>query len=282
MNQPLISVLITSYNREKYISEAIESVLNQTYRNIELIIVDDYSSDNTFSIIKHYEEKDNRVYIYQNDHNLGQFPNRNKAASLAKGEYLKYLDSDDVLYPNALEIYIGAMLKYPNACAAVQAHHHRHDLFLPFNISSEDALLSHYTSGSQILNLGPSLVMFKKSVFNEIGGFEESEGILKDTLLMLRMAEKGSIVLVQRDLCYWRLHADQITKEQSNHYNMIKERYLLNFSILSNPQSVIPYKKRAIIWNKIQRLYFLNVTKKILLKGKLQYAFNLFSNYKHL
>ena len=75
--------------------EAIESVLASSYSNFELIIVDDGSSDSTVSIARKYEVEDNRVKLYVNKKNLGDYPNRNYAATLAKGHYLKYLDSDD-------------------------------------------------------------------------------------------------------------------------------------------------------------------------------------------
>ena len=74
----LVSVLMTSFNREKYIAEAIESVLASTYKDFELIIVDDCSKDNTVGIAKKYEELDSRVKVYINEVNLGDYPNRNK------------------------------------------------------------------------------------------------------------------------------------------------------------------------------------------------------------
>ena len=112
---PLVSVLMTAFNREKYISEAIESVVNSTYNNWELIIVDDRSSDLTFDIAKKYAMQDERIRVYRNDVNLGDYPNRNKAAEYAKGEYLKYLDADDVIYSHGLEVMVNSMLKYPGA-----------------------------------------------------------------------------------------------------------------------------------------------------------------------
>src|SRR4051812_47750099 len=92
---PLVSVLMTSYNREKYIAQAIESVIASTYSNLELIIVDDCSKDSTVSIARSYAENDKRVKVYVNEKNLGDYPNRNKAASYATGKYLKYVDADD-------------------------------------------------------------------------------------------------------------------------------------------------------------------------------------------
>ena len=87
----LVSVLMTSYNREKYIAEAIESVLASSYTNFELIIVDDHSADNSFTIAKEFEKKDSRVRVFKNEKNLGDYPNRKYAASLATGKYLKFV-----------------------------------------------------------------------------------------------------------------------------------------------------------------------------------------------
>src|SRR5260370_37746092 len=96
LEKPLVSVLMTAYNREKYIAQAIESVLASTYTNFELIIVDDRSTDYSVEIARGYERKDKRVRVHVNEKNLGDYPNRNKAASYAVGKYIRYLDSDDV------------------------------------------------------------------------------------------------------------------------------------------------------------------------------------------
>src|SRR5690606_2521559 len=99
MSTPLVSVLMTVYNREKYIAEAIKSVLASTYQNWELIIVDDQSMDNSVAIAQSFAQKDPRIQVHVNKENLGDYPNRNRAASYAKGKYLKYVDSDDLIYP---------------------------------------------------------------------------------------------------------------------------------------------------------------------------------------
>ena len=94
--KPLVSVLMTAYNREKYIGLAIESILESTYSFFELIIVDDFSRDKTLSIAKSYEKIDSRIKVYQNSQNLGDYFNRNQVAKFAVGKYLKYIDADDL------------------------------------------------------------------------------------------------------------------------------------------------------------------------------------------
>ncbi len=87
-DQPLVSVLMTAFNREKYIAVAIQSVLNSSYKNFELIIADDGSTDNTVAIARSYANLDLRITVFINEKNLGDYSNRNKAATYAKGEFI--------------------------------------------------------------------------------------------------------------------------------------------------------------------------------------------------
>src|SRR6266404_3983608 len=118
MPPPTVSVLTTAYNREKYIAQAIESVLASSFKDFELIIVDDCSKDHTVEIARRYTG-DSRVQIHVNERNLGQFQNRNHAASLARGKYLKYLDSDDFIYPHGVAVMVDAMERFPDAALAL-------------------------------------------------------------------------------------------------------------------------------------------------------------------
>lgn len=112
MNNNLISVLIPSYNAEKTISYTIESVLNQSYKNFELIIVDDKSTDNTINLILKYN--DPRIKLFINEKNLGFHGNWNKVLSKASGKYIKILPDDDLLEPSALEMQFDVLEKFPN------------------------------------------------------------------------------------------------------------------------------------------------------------------------
>ena len=89
MSEPLVSVLITSYNREKYIASSIESVLAQTFGDFELLITDNCSTDSSVEIANEYASRDARIRVVVNETNLGQFGNRNRAMTLARGQYIK-------------------------------------------------------------------------------------------------------------------------------------------------------------------------------------------------
>lgn len=96
MNEPLVSVIMPAYNAERYIKESIASVLNQTYQNFELIIVNDCSADKTLEIVESIVEKDKRVVLLNNTTNLGCADSRNRALQVAKGKYIAFCDSDDI------------------------------------------------------------------------------------------------------------------------------------------------------------------------------------------
>ncbi len=100
-----------SYNSSLFIREAINNVLSQTYQNFELVICDDQSTDHTWSIINEY--RDERIVKIKNEKNLGEYPNRNKAIRLARGEYLIFIDADDVIYPHGLEFMVRYAVQFP-------------------------------------------------------------------------------------------------------------------------------------------------------------------------
>lgn len=105
---PLISIIIPLYNAEKYIPETIQSVLNQTYKNWELIIVDDGSTDNSANIVKSYIDEDTRIKYYHKK-NTGVSETRNQGIKLAKGDYIAFLDADDVWEKNNLELKLDCL-----------------------------------------------------------------------------------------------------------------------------------------------------------------------------
>ncbi|EGJ3606263.1 glycosyltransferase, partial [Campylobacter jejuni] len=103
MSLPLVSIVMPCYNRQEYIVDAIESILNQTYSNFEFIIIDDCSTDNTYEIVKKYAENDKRIIVLKNEKNQGIVYALNRGFSIAKGKYIARMDDDDISLPNRLE-----------------------------------------------------------------------------------------------------------------------------------------------------------------------------------
>ena len=111
---PKISLIMSVYNGEDYLSEAIESVLNQTFKDFELIIINDCSTDKTHEILKRFEELDKRVKVHTNEVNLRLPSSLNKAISYAQGKYIARMDADDICLPERLEKQYEFMEKNPN------------------------------------------------------------------------------------------------------------------------------------------------------------------------
>ena len=111
MKKDKISIIVSAYNSEKYIEKCITSILNQTYSNIELLIVDDASSDNTFKIIQKFEKKDHRIRSFANKKNQGAASSRNLALKEASGTYIGFIDSDDYIPSNYYETLLSAIEK---------------------------------------------------------------------------------------------------------------------------------------------------------------------------
>jgi glycosyltransferase involved in cell wall biosynthesis len=204
---PLISILMTSYNREYFIAEAIESVLNSTYQNFELIIVDDQSNDKTVLIANQYASKDNRIKVYVNKKNIGDYHNRNKAASYANGDYIKYLDSDDLIYPWGLEILIKSMLNFPDAGWGLCSQPQDKEKIFPFVLEPESAYKYHYF-GPGLFSRAPLSSIIRTDVFRAVGGFTGKQH-LGDFELWNLLALKYNVVLMPQGIVWYREHANQ-------------------------------------------------------------------------
>lgn len=108
--EPLVSIITPVYNSEEYLEETILSVINQTYKNWELLLIDDYSTDNSYKIIEKYLT-DERIKYLRNERNSGPAITRNVGLEKSKGEYIAFLDSDDIWAKNKLELQIDYMKK---------------------------------------------------------------------------------------------------------------------------------------------------------------------------
>ena len=100
---PSVSVVVPVYNAEKYLTEILERIINQTLENIEIIIVDDHSVDNTCDLVREFVNRDSRIILLQTDLNLGAGNARNKGLSFARGEYIIFLDDDDFISYDMLD-----------------------------------------------------------------------------------------------------------------------------------------------------------------------------------
>lgn len=191
-NNPLVSIIIPAYNSEKYIVDAIESSINQTYNNIEIIIINDGSIDNTEKIIIELIEKHQNIkYFYQL--NQGACVARNRGISECNGEYVKFLDSDDVLLPNAIRKQVD-IIKTLNENTIIYGNFEVTDEFLK-TIEKRD-LSSKYNENDRSLfsyfdwNIGTSTPLLRRTIVEDINGFDISLPFAQESDFIFRLALK--------------------------------------------------------------------------------------------
>jgi glycosyltransferase involved in cell wall biosynthesis len=264
IEKPLVSVLMTAYNREKYIAEAIESVMASSYQNWELIIVDDQSKDATIEIAKSYAQKEARIKVYVNEVNLGDYPNRNKAASYAKGKYLKYLDSDDLIYSHGLEVMVNAMEKFPKAVMGIPDFLENGLHNLPYLMNSQEMYYRHFFGGG-LLYTGPTGAIYLNSYFRQILGFKTEYGVSSDTAFNLEAAMLNSIVIFQRDLFWWRPHDGQEINKRFDEYEELNNR--INTHYLSHIKCPLPIGDAKIALKNLKIIQARRIIKNLLKNG---------------
>ncbi len=231
MTPPLVSVLMTAYNREKYIAEAIESVLASSFTDFELIIVDDGSKDRTVEIAQRYSS-DARVRLHVNAKNLGDYPNRNRAAELASGRYLKYVDADDLIYPHGLEVMVRAMEKFPKAAFGISRPEYTIDgKPYPLQLSPQDIYRRHFLKGGFLGN-APLSAIISAAAFHTVGGFSGRQ-FVGDTELWLKLGAKYPVAIFLPALTWWRSHEEQETKYELRSYDALNLRFEVSKSALS-------------------------------------------------
>jgi glycosyltransferase involved in cell wall biosynthesis len=206
-HSPLISVLMTAYNREQYIGAAIESVMAQTFTDFELLIVDDRSTDGTRAAAEQYARQDPRIRLVVNDRNLTDYVNRNHAAQLARGQYLKYLDSDDLMYPWCLATMVGPLAKEPRAGFALSMGWSWPGGPCPMLLTPRMCYQREFL-GFGMFMCGPPSALFRADVFRQLGGFPEM-GVGSDHIFWLKACARVNVLLLPADLFWYRSHPGQ-------------------------------------------------------------------------
>jgi glycosyltransferase involved in cell wall biosynthesis len=204
---PRVTVLITAYNRERYIDDAIESVLAQTFQDFEIVVVDDASSDATVERARAHARRDSRVRVVVNERNLGDYPNRNHAFTYVRGALFKYHDSDDVMYPHCLETMVAALDAEPSADFALTTSRPWAGGPCPMRLTPWMCYAREYL-GEGMFHLGPACGLFRRETFARFGPFP-AEGTISDYFFWMRTCRQATVVLVAGDLFWYRRHDGQ-------------------------------------------------------------------------
>jgi glycosyltransferase involved in cell wall biosynthesis len=210
----LISVVIPCYNQAHFLSEAIQSVLSQSYTDFEVIVVDDGSTDDTAEVALGYVAADRRVRLIRQE-NRGLAGARNRGLAASRGEYVVFLDSDDRLVEEALEVGVRELASHPE-CAFVSGH------YRPISADGDPYAVprrarideDHYLAllRDNYISM-PASVMYRRWVFEEVGGFNGSVDAAADWDLYLRVARRFPIFHHGEVVADYRWHGSNMTAD---------------------------------------------------------------------
>lgn len=238
MENKLISIVTASYNYEDYIKETIESVINQTYTNWELIIVDDGSKDNSVEVIKSYCKKDKRIKLFQHEGgiNRGLVETVKLGISKAQSEWITFLESDDTIIPEYLEKKVKVMNEHPEVkfifndanLFGSEERIRSYDLYFEKikQIFAENPYPKNLLKYFKELNLVPtfSVVTMKKELFQNID-FNSPIKAYLDYYLWIQIVQKTPLYFIDEKLTNWRMHDSYIMNVNFNIIQKIKFEY---------------------------------------------------------
>jgi glycosyltransferase involved in cell wall biosynthesis len=211
-NNPAISVIMPNYNNEKYLPEAIESILNQTYKNFEFIIIDDHSKDSSWKIIQNYAGKDNRIKAFRNEKNLKIVKTRNKGFNLMSpnSKYIAIFDSDDISMPERLGKQVAFLEKNPDYGLVGS-----HTLIIDEN-SEIIGYRKYETDFKKIIKnmlkknqFAQPSVMIKKSALLNTGYYDDEFEVCEDYDLWFKFAKNYKIINIDEFLLKYRISNTQ-------------------------------------------------------------------------
>ena len=219
----LFSVLIANYNNGKYIKYAIQSVLDQTYPDIEIVIVDDFSTDNSVEIIKAYACKYSNIRFYKNTINKGCGFTKRRAANLAKGTVLGYLDPDDVLLPTAVENMVQKHYSNRRASLISSSHYVCNENLEKIGKAYGACAIPN---NENYLTFGKGITAFssfKQAFYLQTEGVDAMFKRAVDQDLYYKLEEVGEVLFIPKILYKYRVHRGGI----SSYNNMAKAKYWL-------------------------------------------------------
>lgn len=236
--KPLFSIIIPTYNRREKLKKAIESVLKQTHKDFELIIVDDGSKDNTGELVKSFIDE-RIVYKYQDNSGLPSVA-RNTGITIARGEWTCFLDSDDFWTDNKLAVVASEINKKPD----VQVFSHNEYLIGKNN--EEKGILRHWGDFgdnprhymlTKANFLSPSAIVIKTNLLQDLKGFDVSAEFysVEDYELWIRLASVAKFGYIDEILGYYLVDGEGISSNLIKHFNCLKNVFLKYTQTLPNP-----------------------------------------------
>lgn len=219
----MVSIILPTYNGSMYIKQSIDSILRQTYKNIELIVVNDSSTDDTLEIIKRYAEKDSRIRIVNNQVNKGLPVSLNIGFSVAKGRYLTWTSDDNYYDDNAIEIMVDALNKGVDfvyaKCYVIDSQGKK------IRVSSTDV-----PDKLKLNNCVWACFMYTRKVYTKVGRYNPCYRLIEDYDYWLRIHELGfEMQYLDQFLYYYRIHNKSLTMLKRNDVLRIEKKLRMHY-----------------------------------------------------
>lgn len=261
-----ISIVLPVHNGEKYISQAIESVLQQSYENWELIIVNDCSIDGTSRIINDYEKKDTRIRVYNNDKNLKLPATLNVGFSYAKGDYFTWTSDDNILLPQFLEV----LNRYLNDNEQVDFVYSD---YIGIDSEGNELGVRHMLEPENMIyqnSVGASF-LYRRKIYDEIGGYSPEWFLVEDYEYWLRVYKRYRMMHVEDILYQYRFHDQSLSKTRLE--SIIQQTFKMKLYHL-------PYIAQKIVNKEKRYLYFDEIVKALGAKETLRKCLDIDSTYQ--
>lgn len=247
---PLITVITVAYNSEAFIEETIESVLNQTIDEYEYIIIDDSSSDETWNIINRFHDK--RIKKYKNSVNLGEYPNRNKALGLATGEYIIFIDGDDIIYPEALEI-LSKYAKKHSECATICSVPNVRDIIFPLLVT-KTMFFRFFFFGRPLIGQNFTKILFKREALKAVS-LLPTHIRSGDTYIQMKLGLNFSSLLIEEDISWWRKRENNATAQIYSNYRYLSENLSYGLEIVNDSKFPLNETETETIFKNLYGSY---------------------------
>lgn len=265
---PLVSIIMVVYNSSEFLNEAIESVLQSTYGNLEVIILDDCSTDNSWEIIKSYNN--DTIRSYRNSKNLGEYKNRKYGISLCKGKYFLFVDGDDTLLPDGLRENVEILMDNDSAVMGIVRPP---DENIPAGtvLTPIESLKKHY------LYISPLNLSFARNIFKTSILVQEMDSIpinlySGDDFIRLYLSSKYNIVILKIPFALWRSRPNQASRNKDKIIDGFLEGYKINNYFLIDENCPLDESDKMLATKKLKKRILIHGL--VLLK-KGQYLFGL-------
>lgn len=212
-SSPVVSVCLAVYNAEIYVAKAIDSILQQTFTDFELLIVDDGSSDRSLDILKAYAAKDSRIVLHHQE-NQGQPATRNRMLRMAKGELIAVMDADDIALPDRLENQVAFLQTHPAVVwvgGAFDIMDDRGRFLTTMRMAEANEQIQTLLKDGHTSFLHPT-AMIRKTALQQVGGYDERYVTAADLDLWLKMTEIGDVANLPQSVIKYRVHAKSISQ----------------------------------------------------------------------